>query len=128
MAPFGVYGDRGPKVQQQLDEWGVEIFRAVFGAGPSRDSYLRMRDLPGTKLVIRSSSASLLGLPWELMRDPDRPTRLALGMAGMSRSLATLDFSETVQVSGARLRVLMVISRPVGRRGCRLSDDCPSAA
>lgn len=79
--PFGVYEERGPKVQARLDEWGAAVFRAVFGSGAARDAYVKLRARPdGMKLVFRSSSPELLGLPWELMRDPGRPTPLALDL------------------------------------------------
>jgi tetratricopeptide (TPR) repeat protein len=114
-APFGVYGERGPEVEARLADWGAAVFRAVFGSGPARKAYVRLRDHPaGTKLVFRSESPGLLGLPWELMHDPERPTPLALDLAGMSRSLPAAHLSDTVPVSGGRLRVLMVISRPAG--------------
>ncbi len=114
-APFGVYGERGPKVETRLAGWGQAVFGAVFGAGPARDAYVRMRARPaGVEVVFRSSSPALLGLPWELMRDPGRPTPLALDLAGVSRSLPVAEAAETVPVPGGRLRVLMVISRPAG--------------
>jgi tetratricopeptide (TPR) repeat protein len=116
-APFGVYGERGPKVQARLDEWGVAVFGAVFGSGAARDAYVKLRARPdGVKLVFRSSSPELLGLPWELMRDPGRPTPLALDLAGVSRSLPTAELADTLPVPGGKLRVLMVISRPAGGR------------
>jgi hypothetical protein len=72
------------------------VFGALFGSGPARDAYVRLRArATRTRLVIRSSSPALLGLPWELMRDPDRPTPLALDLAGMSRSLPTSRLADT---------------------------------
>jgi tetratricopeptide (TPR) repeat protein len=113
-APFGVYGDRGPQLEAQLVEWGKTIFSAVFGDGPARDVYVRMRARPGPlEVVFRSESSGPLGLPWELMRDPARPTPLALDLP-LSRSLPASDSAETVPVPEGRLRVLMVISRPKG--------------
>ena len=44
--------------------------------------------------MFRSSSPGLLGLPWELMRDPELPTPLALDLAGMSRSLPTSQLAD----------------------------------
>jgi hypothetical protein len=113
-APFGVYGDRGPQLEAQLAEWGQAIFAAVFEGGPARDAYVRMRARPGPlEVVFRSESSGRLGLPWELMRDPGRPTPLALDLP-VSRSLPTSDSAGTVPVPEGRLRVLMVISRPKG--------------
>lgn len=114
-APFGVYGDRGPMVEACLADWGTAMFSAVFGAGPGRDVYARVRTRgDDVEVVFRSSSPKLLGLPWELLRDPARPDPLALELAGVSRSLPVADAAETIRVPDGRLRVLMVISRPAG--------------
>ena len=112
-APFGVWEDRGPQVQARLAGWGEAVFASVFGSGSARDAYQRARDR-GLELVFRSDSPRLLGLPWELMRDPAGPA--ALGLAGMSRALPTADLAQMVAIPGGRLRVLMVISRPAGTR------------
>ncbi|HZR48336.1 MAG TPA: tetratricopeptide repeat protein [Streptosporangiaceae bacterium] len=114
--PSGVYQVRGAAVQQNLPDWGTAVFRAVFAGGPARDAYLKLRARQGgTLLVFRSEDPALLALPWELMRDPARPTPLALDLAGVSRSLPTQQLADTVPVPGGKLRVLMVIARPAGR-------------
>ncbi len=117
-APFGVYEDQGPGIAARLPDWGQAVFEAVFGPGPARDAYQRMRARPaGVQVVFRSGSASLLGLPWELMRDPARELPLVLdaGVAGIDRSLPTAELGAAFEVAGGgRLRVLMVISRPAG--------------
>ena len=129
MAPFGVYEDRGARVGASLREWGEAVFSSVFGSGPARDAYLRMRARGGVEVVFRSASPSLLGLPWELMRDPGADRPLALEAAGVGRSLPMrTGRPATVAVPGGRLRVLMVIS-PAGRGGGRgVPDDRPAAA
>jgi tetratricopeptide (TPR) repeat protein len=115
--PSAVYDGRGQQVQGLLSDWGAELFWAVFGDGPARDAYQRVRGRrSGTQIVFRSSSPGLLALPWELMRDPDRPRPLALDLAGMSRSLPAGQLAATVPVGGGKLRVLMVIARPEGER------------
>ncbi|HLK00068.1 MAG TPA: CHAT domain-containing protein, partial [Streptosporangiaceae bacterium] len=115
--PSAVYDDRGQRIQQHLAEWGAEVFQAVFGTGPARDAYQRLRGRrAGTRLVFRSSSPGLLALPWELMRDPARPRPLALDLAGVSRCLPTGQYVDTVPVPDGMLRVLMVIARPEGER------------
>jgi tetratricopeptide (TPR) repeat protein len=114
--PSGVYQVRGADVQASLPRWGAAVFAAVFGDGRARDAYQRLRARPaGTRLVFRSEDPRLLALPWELMRDPDRATPLALDLAGVSRSLPTQQLAETIPVPGGRLRVLMVIARPDGQ-------------
>ncbi len=115
-APFGVYGERGPRVAAQLTAWGQAVFAAVFGAGPARDAYVRMRSRAGggLEIVFRSAVPGWLGLPWELVCDPARPTPVALDRVGVSRSLPAAALAEAFSVGGERLRVLMVISRPQG--------------
>ena len=110
-APFGVWEDRGPQVQARLAGWGDAVFASVFGFGSARDAYQRARDRE-LELVFRSALPGLLGLPWELMRDPAGP--VALGLAGVSRALPTAELVQTMAVPGGHLRVLMVISRPAG--------------
>ncbi|MFE7558634.1 tetratricopeptide repeat protein [Kitasatospora sp. NPDC057500] len=114
-APFGVYGDRGRAVERRLPAWGAAVFATLFGAGPGRDAYLRAR-ARGDRLeiVLRSESAELLGLPWELMADPARPSPLVLEGVAVSRRLSTTALGKVFEAGGSRLRVLMVIARPDG--------------
>ncbi|MFN2497216.1 MAG: CHAT domain-containing protein, partial [Pseudonocardiaceae bacterium] len=113
-APFGVYEERGPQVAARLPEWGQAVFTVLFGAGPARDAYVRGRMGRDVEIVFRSSVPARLGLPWELLCDPVRPTPVALDRVGMSRSLLDASAARSFAVGGARLRVLMVISRPRG--------------
>ncbi|MET8853619.1 tetratricopeptide repeat protein [Amycolatopsis sp. NPDC004625] len=117
-APYGVYEDRGGRIAQQLPEWGRAMFSALFGSGPARDAYIAFRSRavePGpTEIVLRSAAPAWLGLPWELLRDPDRPAPVVLDGLGISRSVPKAPRGQTFAVGGARLRVLMVISRPRG--------------
>src|SRR5215467_7404684 len=110
-APFGVWEDRGPQVQDRLAGWGNAVFASVFSSGPAQAAYRMARDQQ-LELVFRSSSPRLLGMPWELMRDAAGP--VALGTAGISRALSTVTLTRTAKLPGRRLRVLMVISRPAG--------------
>lgn len=115
-APYGVYEEQGARVEGSLAGWGEAVFAALFGSGAARDAYVRMRARrsPGTELVFRSASPDLLGLPWELLRDPSRPTPLALDLVGVTRGILGAELDGTFAVGGERLRVLMVISRPDG--------------
>ena len=118
-APFGVYEERGPRVQASLPRWGEALFSALFGEGPAKDAYARARASGRpVELMLQSASARLLGLPWELATDPAQPVPLALDLAGMSRHLPGTDPAagpaEPVAVAGRRLRVLLVVARPSG--------------
>jgi tetratricopeptide (TPR) repeat protein len=110
-APFGVWQERGPQIHARLAGWGEAVFASVFGSGPARDAYQRARDRR-LELVFRSADPGLLALPWELMRDPAGP--VALRLAGVSRAVPVADLAQTAAVSGGRLRMLVVISRPAG--------------
>ena len=113
LAPYGVWEERGPAVRERLAAWGDQVFSSVFGGGPARDAYQRMR-AQGLELIFRSAEPGLLALPWELMRDGAGP--VSLGRGGISRSLLVADGAGMLEVPGGKLRVLMVISRPDGTK------------
>jgi tetratricopeptide (TPR) repeat protein len=116
--PYGVYGDRGKRVAEALGGWGAELFDDVFGSERGRNAYMRVRERKRTpvEIVVRSDSADMLGLPWELLRDPSRPLALALDGIELSRSISPNGIDEAVTFGGETLRVLMVIARPGGPR------------
>ncbi|WP_158854348.1 tetratricopeptide repeat protein [Saccharothrix deserti] len=113
-APFGVYAARGPEVAARLAEWGRRMFESVFADVPEEYAVLRASAAP--EVVLRSDRPDWLGLPWELLADPDRPTPLALDGVRITRVLESADRVPAFAVSGDRLRVLVVISRPEGPR------------
>ena len=87
IAPYAVYEQRGQAVSAKLPEWGRALFEGVFGAGkPGRDAYLKSRE-GACELVLRSHSPAFLSLPWELLRDPQRTTPLALELSAIDRTL-----------------------------------------
>lgn len=115
LAPYAVYAERGAAVEAKLKGWGEALFGALFGRGrPARDAYVRAREGMGAaELVIHSASPEFLSLPWELLKDPERSTPLALDLAGISRRCQVMGQLIAVP-KGQELRVLMVISRPSG--------------
>jgi CHAT domain/NACHT domain len=117
LAPYGVWADRGPQVAAELVVWGQAVFSAVFGSSPAREAYAQARDRESPlEIVFRSPSSALLGLPWELMADPRTGLPLAVDTAGVCRSLPAARSAETLAVPGGRLRVLIVIARPMATR------------
>ncbi|WP_328958622.1 tetratricopeptide repeat protein [Kitasatospora purpeofusca] len=113
--PLGAYGERGPQIARQLPDWGVRVFSALFGTGPGRDAYLRARGRGGgLEIVLRSGSAQLLALPWELMTDPARPVPLVLDDVVLSRRTPDTEDggSPALGTGGSRLRVLLVVAAP----------------
>ncbi|HEX5716908.1 MAG TPA: CHAT domain-containing protein [Thermoanaerobaculia bacterium] len=117
--PFAVYQDRGAAISEKIPVWGERLFSAIFGTGkPGRDAYLNARAADPCELWIASSSPAFLGLPWELLKDPDRPSPLAVELAGINRTLTAAMSAADLQ-PGERLRVLLVIARPYGRGDVR---------
>jgi hypothetical protein len=115
IAPFAVYEERGQAVRAKLAQWGQALFGGLFGVGkPGRDAYQKSREA-ACELVLLSRSPSFLSLPWELLRDPQRPTPLALELIAIDRTLVAAGAAAPVP-PGTGLRVLMVIARPDGLR------------
>lgn len=118
-APYAVYQDRGTTIADQIQPWGVRLFDALFGAGqPGRDAYLNARAAASCELWVASKAPAFLGLPWELLHDPARPTPLALDIAGINRTLPA-EAPAADPRPGERLRVLLVIARPYGLKDVR---------
>jgi hypothetical protein len=112
-APYAVYKEDGNRIQARLDQWGRRLFAGLFGAGlPGRDAYQSLRAVGDWELRLASNSPAFLGLPWELLRDPEQPTPLALDVS-VTRTLDVPRAAFDV-VPGEVLRVLMVIARPGG--------------
>jgi tetratricopeptide (TPR) repeat protein len=119
-APFGVYEERGPRIEGSLRDWGERVFGALFGAGAVRDAFVGARARAvaagrGLEVVFQSSEPGWLGLPWELMWQPGDPGPLVLNGVSVSRALPSgIAESFRAEAGDDRLRVLMVISRPEG--------------
>lgn len=113
--PYAVWQEDGTRIAGQLDAWGEALFNAVFGEGRTgRDAYIKAREAEAwPELVLVSQSAGFLALPWELLKDPQRSTPLALDLAGITRTISTEAKAATI-AQGQTLRVLMVIARPLG--------------
>ncbi|TMR25543.1 tetratricopeptide repeat protein, partial [Nonomuraea zeae] len=115
--PYAVYSDRGSDIAERLPDWGKSLFFAIFGSAAARAAYAAVRARGNAvELVFQSASPRRLGLPWELMVDPDRDLPIALDRVAVTRSLPVRDLAGSFPAAGTRLRVLMVISRPAGRR------------
>jgi hypothetical protein len=112
-APYAVYEERGQAIHERLRDWGEALFTELFGAGkPGRDLYLQARE-GQAELALTSRSPGFLDLPWELLKDPERETPLALALTAFDRTI-TAAGAATAVPAGDELRVLMVIARPAG--------------
>jgi hypothetical protein len=117
-APYAVWEDRGQAVADRLDGYGHKLFDSLFGLGkPGRDAFVHAEGQGDYEIWLRSDDPGFLGLPWELMADPDpgRPEPLAFRLAGINRTIGGAQRAIEVP-SGETLRVLMLIARPYGEQ------------
>jgi tetratricopeptide (TPR) repeat protein len=114
-APYAVWEEKGIKVQQQLEAWGTRLFEALFDGRnqPFRDAYVQAIAHDEVQFWISSNASGFLGLPWELLFDPEQHTFLALHSGGIHRTIPARTAFKAIQPS-QQLRVLMVIARPLG--------------
>jgi tetratricopeptide (TPR) repeat protein len=113
--PYAVYEERGQRIARSLHEWGVKLFQSLIGSSPeARRLYARALAQDHRELWLSSGSASFLGLPWELLHDPDRSEPAVFDFGTLQRTLANEVPSVDVHV-GQELRVLLVVSRPKGK-------------
>jgi hypothetical protein len=121
--PVGEFGAKGERVaNEKLKAWGEALFATVFGEPQRRDAYTEVRGALGrgerVEVAVRSENARFLALPWELLRAPGEEP-LALRVAAFDRSLPASGAARSFADAGDGLRVLMVITRPHGRRDVR---------
>ncbi len=115
-APYAVWEEKGQQVQEHLQVWGTRLFETIFEHGqPFRDAYIAAKAKGDFQIWISSDSAGFLGLPWELLYDPEEKNFITLSCGGIHRTLPAKVESEAVRHAD-RLRVLMVIARPGGEQ------------
>ncbi|WP_285581299.1 tetratricopeptide repeat protein [Herbidospora sp. NBRC 101105] len=106
--PYGVGAARAAELSAEMAAWGEALFTALFAAEDRRAAYEAARAGKGpVELVIRGET----GLPWELLRDPERGRFLVLDQVAVVRATPGTEPGEPVPVPGERLRVLSVLSR-----------------
>jgi tetratricopeptide (TPR) repeat protein len=109
------------EAESRLNGIGADLFGRVFSGqaaawiwGEAQSQLSRLR------VEVDTDPAETPGLPWELLRDPDSGTVLALGAGEFVRThLETASQISVPRAAGDQLRVLLVICRP-GR-----DDDVP---
>lgn len=120
-APYAVYEERGTEIRARLKMWGERLLASLFGEGRgAAHTYYFAKSLgaEGIEIELSSTSPEFLGLPWELMREPEGKTPFALQSDGVIRSLrnesqeASAEAVPMERRSETQLRVLMVIARP----------------
>lgn len=111
-APVAVWEEKGGQIRERLPVWGERLFESIFGQGrPFRDAYIETKGRDDFQIWISSNSAGFLGLPWELMYDPEPKHFITLNCGGIHRTLPAKE-KASITRSADRLRVLLVIARP----------------
>jgi len=95
-----------------------ELFDRSLSAGPAAGLRLKLRfDLTD------ADSAWLAELPWELLRDPAKPTSLALNPSTPVVRYLEMEGSRALERFAPPLRVLAVAANPIGSRPLDLAAE-----
>jgi hypothetical protein len=71
--PWCEFRNRAQRVEELMEQLGVQLFEAVFRSRETGALYAHVADdLANTRIVIHSSDPAGIALPWELMRDSTR--------------------------------------------------------
>ena len=114
--PLDPADKRAARVEALMADLGERLFRAVFEA--DRDAFklwARLQaDLNATRIEVAGDHPRAWTLPWELLRDPDTETYLALHAQAFVR--VHLGPAREVRLpqtaAGEPIRILLVIARP----------------
>jgi hypothetical protein len=109
------------RVEGRMHEIGVELYEKIFGRHDAIKLWGRLRQagLGSVRVEIVSGAHDVVAIPWELLRDPDTNTPLALDALAFVRSPVTPSRpSHLFNAAPGKMRILLVICRPGG-------DDIP---
>ena len=103
------------RIEARMAEIGTELFDAVFAANDDlRYIWATVRDhLADTRVEIIADLHGAIATPWELLRDPQTDTALALHAGAFVRAQPDAARAPQVRETSAEpIRVLLVICRP----------------
>jgi len=111
------------RIEGRMAEVGTELFKAVFQANDqARHVWGRVSErLSETRIEIVSGISEATSIPWELLRDPDRDSALALTVSSFVRPQPS-ERSPRLPGKKKKIRILLVICRPRGALG---ATDAP---
>ena len=119
--PFEPHPQRAARIEERLHDVGVELFNKLFAANnPTRRMWFEAaRRLSDVRVEIVTDAEGATALPWELLRDPDTDTVLALHAQAFVRAAPEVPRPPLALEPQAVIRILLVICRPAG------GDDVP---
>jgi len=134
--PTGVFQQRAQRIEQQLPEWGQQLFRTAVGtpagqtalsawqqAATSAEQRFSVQvdsDLPvgasdDAQKAAREAASALLRLPWELLHDGDGYLFQGKNAVRVRRRLPNRQAKEAV-ATALPIRILLVSPRPEDAR------------
>jgi tetratricopeptide (TPR) repeat protein len=119
--PFDPYPARAARVEARMRELGHELFRKLFGANTRTFAmWVNARNHENDlRVEIVTDAERATALPWELLRDPDTDTALALHAQSFVRAAPEAPRQALAPEQQHIIRILLVICRPGG------GDDVP---
>ena len=118
--PFAPHPERAARIEQQMREIGVRLFRCLFAQESQQRLWAKVCEtLSALRIEIISTPHEAAALPWELLRDPLTDTPVALSAGAFVRAHPEAVRQARSVQAHAPIRILLVICRPGG------GDDVP---
>lgn len=104
------------RIEERISQIGKDLFERIFQENQgTKDLRSRIRGLlPKTRVEIATDVSTSALIPWELIRDPETDTPLALQAHSLVRVHSTEKDRTSVPGNEGPVRILLVISRPKG--------------
>ena len=114
--PFAPHPERAARVEARMREIGHELFRKLFGANTRTFAiWVSARGQEDDlRVEIETDAEGATALPWELLRDPDTDTVLALHARSFVRAAPETPRPALALERQPVIRILLVICRPAG--------------
>jgi len=114
--PFEPHPKRAARIEGRMRDLGHELFNGLFGANTRT---LRLwgklhEHLDDLRVEIVTDAQGATALPWELLRDPDTDTVLALHAQAFVRAAPEAPRQALTLDEQHVIRILLVICRPAG--------------
>ena len=103
------------RIEQRMKELGIELFNAIFKNMQATRLWAKIEDkLDDTRVEIITDVTGAVALPWELLRDPQTDSTIALRANSFVRAhYSAARKAERAQATD-KVRILLVICRPGG--------------
>lgn len=110
------------RIESRIADLGTELFQKLFEGndhGPELWAAVRP-NLANTRIEVVTGATQTTALPWELLREPEDKTPIALRSRAFVRTPnQTVETHQLLQSNSGPIRILLVICRPGG------NDDIP---